>query len=105
MAQVEGRIFFDHGLPATALGLRFYHRGYGCKETLLGEAQTDARGSYTLSYDSREQMINLEVRALSDRGEEVPLSAVRYGAQARETFNLVAPARVQPLRAEYDRLR
>src|SRR6185369_1750284 len=105
MAQVEGRIFFDHGLPATALALRFYHRGYGCKETLLGEAQTDARGSYTLSYDSREQLINLEVRALGGRGEEVPLSAVKYGAQARETFNLVSPARRQPPRAEYDRLR
>lgn len=103
--QVEGKIFFDHGLPGDGLTLRVYHRGYGCRETLLGETKTDEKGFYRVTYLAQAPLTNLEIRALDERGEEVPLSATRYDAQSRETLNLVAPARVRSLRPEYDRLR
>lgn len=102
--QVEGRIFFEHGLPAGQLNLRVYHRGYGCTAKLLGETKTADDGSYSLSYTPIGNLTNLEVRTLDERETEVSLSATRYGAQSHEIFNLVAPTRVRPLAPEYDRL-
>ncbi len=102
---VEGHIRFEHGLPADRIGIRVYHRGYGCTATLLSQTITGDDGSYRLTYNAPAPLTNLEVRALDDRGEEVSLSATRYRAQDREILNLVAPASVRPLRPEYDRLR
>src|SRR5687768_11729831 len=102
---IEGRIFFDYGLPAGGITVRLYHRGFGCTETLLGETKTTNDGSYRLVYTPGAPLINLEVRALGDSDEEVSLSATRYGAKTHEIFNLVAPARIRRLRPEYERLR
>ena len=38
------------------------------------------------------------------RGNEFPLSATKFNAGKHEVLNLVAPARVQPSAAEYQRL-
>lgn len=102
---IEGRIFFDHGLPADGIVVRLYHRGYGCADTLLGEATTDEHGSYRLPYAASSAITNLEVRVKDSTGKEVSLSATRYNAQSREVFNLVAPRSVRPLAAEYQRLK
>ena len=102
---VEGRIFFDHGLPADGIVVRLYHRGYGCSDTLLGETTTDEHGLYRLPYASTGAITNLEVRAMDAAGKEVSLSATRYNAQSREVFNLVAPRSMRPLAPEYQRLR
>ncbi|MFL6201533.1 MAG: neuraminidase-like domain-containing protein [Thermoanaerobaculia bacterium] len=104
-SRIEGRILFDHGRPADGIAVRLYHRSFGCTATLLGETRTDERGSYSLPYKPVGNPANLEVRVADDRGEEVSLSATRYCAQSREVFNLVAPASVRPLAAEYQRLR
>src|SRR5436190_24358431 len=76
--RVEGRILFDHGLPADGIAVRLYHRGYGCAETLLGETRADENGSYSLSYESTGKPVNLEVRTADAGGKEVSLSATRY---------------------------
>jgi hypothetical protein len=103
--RIEGRVLFDHGLPADDIAVRFYHRSYGCAETLLGETRTDGNGSYSLSYEPTALPINLEARATDFRGDEVSLSATRYNAQIVEVFNLIAPASVRPLASEYSRLK
>jgi hypothetical protein len=102
--QVGGRIFFDHGLPAEHLRVRIYHRGYGCKAKLLGETQTTEGGHYSLAYTPTEPLTNLEVRVVSDKDEEVSISATKYSAQSSEVFNLVAPTRARPLAPEYERI-
>ncbi|HEX5736592.1 MAG TPA: neuraminidase-like domain-containing protein [Blastocatellia bacterium] len=101
---VEGQIFFDHGLPAEGISLRLYNRGFGCAEVRLGETKTDTGGFYSLPYSLRDAPANLEVRAVDAQGKEVSLSATKYKAQKKEVMNLVAPASVRPLAAEFQRL-
>jgi len=43
--RVEGRLFLDHGLPATGLVVRFYNRVFGGTDVPLGETKTDAQVS------------------------------------------------------------
>src|SRR5215510_10437895 len=85
-AHIEGRIFFDHGLPATNLSVRLYNRAFGCAEIRLGETTTDERGFYTLAYEPTRTAANLEVRVVDADGKEVSLSATRYNAQSREVL-------------------
>lgn len=101
---VEGRIRFEHGLPADNIEVRLYQRSYGCAETLLGETRTDENGAYFLSYTPASGAAHLEVRVVDAGDREVSLSATRYNAQGREVMNLVAPASVRPLAPEYERL-
>ena len=101
--RVEGRIFFDNGLLADGVPIRFYHRGFGGAENLLGETETDDQGFYAISYASG-GTANLEVRAVDTQGYEVPLSATKFNAGKHEVLNLVAPASVRPQAAEYRRL-
>lgn len=102
---VTGKIFFDYGLPARELSVRAYHRGFGCRETLLGEGKSGDDGFYSIAYEPKSPLVNLEVRAVDEKGEEVSISGTRYGASNKEVLNLVAPAKVRVLLPEYDRLR
>lgn len=102
--RVEGRIFFDHGLPADAVTVRLYHRGFGGDDVLLGETSTDAKGFYLLPYTLPGKAANLEVRSVDAAGAEISLSATKYNAEAHEVLNLVVPQRVRPLAPEYERL-
>jgi hypothetical protein len=101
--QVTGRILLDHGLPADGVALRFYHKDFGA-EVQLGETRTDGQGLYALPYNAGDKTINLEVRAVDPEGKEIPLSDTKFNAAREEALNLVAPATVQPLAAEYHRL-
>jgi peptidoglycan hydrolase-like protein with peptidoglycan-binding domain len=102
--RVEGQIVLDHGLPAGGVTLRVYNRGYGGTETPLGEIKTDAQGGYSLSYDPGGKGANIEVRAVDAQGKEIPLSDTKVNAEKNEVLNLVAPASVQPLAPEFQRL-
>lgn len=102
--QVEGRIFSERGVPAEGVSVRLYSRGFGGAEERLGEVQTDDQGFYALPYDPAGRAANLEVRVVGLDGEEVSLSTTRFKADRYEMLNLVAPASVLPLAAEYDRL-
>ncbi len=103
--QVEGRIVFDHGIPAIGLPLRLYHLGFGGAEgaTLLKETTTQEHGIYNLTYDI-DRPANLEVRALDAAGQEIVLSQLVKNAAEKEILNLVTPATAQPLTAEFTRL-
>ncbi|MBD1833295.1 peptidoglycan-binding protein [Cyanobacteria bacterium FACHB-472] len=103
-ARVEGRILFDHGLPAGNIILHLYNRGFGGAETALTEVQTDSQGFYTLPYDLGSTPSNLEIRAVDAQGQEISLSSTRLNADKHEVLNLVAPATIQPLAPEYQRL-
>src|ERR1041385_1129666 len=94
---IKGQVFFDNGMPAAAITLRFYNRGFGAAETRLGEVQTDDRGSYALTYDSGGQQVNLEARMLDAQDHEVSLSAVKYNVATHEVLNLIAPSKARPL--------
>ena len=100
--QVEGRIFFDHGLPAGGVALRVYSKGFGGEETRLGEEiKTDDYGSYALTYDPGGQAANLEVRMVDAEGKETPLSATKFNAGKHEVLNLVAPPSMQSQASEF----
>jgi hypothetical protein len=101
---VEGRIYSDYGMPAAAVTVRVYAREFGGDAERLGETRTDANGLYALAYDTGGRAANIEIRALDPNGNEVPLSATKFNADKREVLNLVAPAGVQPLAPEYQRL-
>src|SRR5258708_24092443 len=50
--RVEGRIFFDYGLPAGNLTIRLYNRAFGAAApALLKEGATDDQGLYAIDYD------------------------------------------------------
>jgi hypothetical protein len=102
--RLEGRIIFDHGLPADGVTLKLYHRGFGGKEVALGEVKTDNQGFYALSYPVNGNAVNLEVRAIDAQGKEISLSDTKRNAGKNEVLNLVAPTAVQPLAPEYQRL-
>jgi hypothetical protein len=101
---IQGRIFLDHGEPGGGITLRIYNHGFGGEEK-LGEIKTDDQGSYSLPYDLAGKPANLEVRAIDGQGNEISLSAVKFDAAEKELLNLVAPGKIRPLAAEFERLR
>lgn len=104
--RLEGRIVFDNGLPAEQLTLRLYRLDFGGVETRLSETTTRELGLYVLPLDLGGKPAGLEVRAVDGAGDETPLSKPMHdlGVEARVIVNLVAPATLQPLTAEYRRL-
>jgi len=102
--RLEGCIFLDYGLPAGGVAVRVYNRGFGGADMLLGEISSDSQGFYALPYDIGGKAANLEVRVVDAQGKEIPVSATKYNVDKQEVLNLVAPASVQPLAAEYHRL-
>lgn len=102
--RVTGRAYFEHGLPAAGLGLRFYHVGFGGRAVLAGEAQTGPGGEFTGEAQVHVSPVNLEIRAVRER-DEVALTRVMYAAErSTEPLALVVPAAVRPLAGEYSRL-
>ncbi|WP_438029768.1 neuraminidase-like domain-containing protein [Sorangium sp. So ce233] len=102
--RVEGRVVLESGVPARGIKVRLYQRGFSGAATLLGEATTDEQGFYAVSYDVDGRAAHLDVRVLTEQNEEIQLTATKLDADHHEIVNLVAPARVQPLAAEYRRL-
>src|SRR5262249_9594107 len=104
--RLEGRVVFDNGLPAEQLALRLYRLDYGGVATQMSEAPTRELGLYVLPFDLGGKAAGLEVRAVDAASAETPLSKPMhdFGDEARVIVNLVAPAKLQPLAAEYRRL-
>jgi peptidoglycan hydrolase-like protein with peptidoglycan-binding domain len=102
--KVKGHILLENGLPAQELTIRVYNRGFGGVDTPLGEVKTDDQGFYTLPYQLKGSAANFEVRAINAQGQEITLSDPKFGAAKEEVLNLVAPASIQPLAPEYQRL-
>lgn len=101
---VEGKIFSEYGIPAGGIAVRAYSRGFGGMVTMLGQGKTSDEGSYSVSYDPGGGAANLEVRIVDPKGKEIPLSETKYKPGEKEVLNLIAPASVRPLDAEYSRL-
>jgi hypothetical protein len=101
---LKGTLAFDNGLPAAAITTRAYHIGFGGQGVKLGEAVSDAQGAYAISYNPPVAQINLQVRVVDSKNAEVAIAATKFGAAAAETLNLVVPASVKPLAAEFARL-
>jgi len=102
--RIEGRLFFDHGMPAEKLTIRLYDKKLWGKEKKLAEIETDDKGYYVLPYNTGNKPANLELRAVGADGKEIPLSATKFNARVYETLNLVAPRDLQQQSVEYDRL-
>jgi hypothetical protein len=104
--RVEGRIFLEYGLPAARSTVRLYSRGLSGVETLLREGRTNDEGFYRVSYDPGVKSASLEIRGVDAVGKEIPLSRTMHdlGKEEKVQVNLVAPAVMQPLAAEYQRL-
>lgn len=104
--RLEGRVVFEHGLPAEKLTLRLYRRDFGGNATKLSETITVAGGRYAFAYESGGKALSLEVHAVDGAGKETPLSKPvnDLPGDVRPALNLVAPAALQPLAPEYKRL-
>ena len=104
--RVEGHIFFEYGLPAVSIPVLLYGRGFGSVKTLLNKGKTDEQGFYEMSYNVSDKTASLEICAVDVTGKEIPLSKTMYdlGKVEKAQINLVAPATMQPLAAEYQRL-
>jgi peptidoglycan hydrolase-like protein with peptidoglycan-binding domain len=102
--QVGGQLAMDYGFPANGVTVRLYAIGFGGAATKLAETKSDANGVYSLAYPPPTTGTNVEVRALDPQGNEVTVSNVVYNPVQTIALNLVAPASVQPLTAEYDRM-
>ena len=102
-ARVAGTIALEHGSPASQVKVRLYQRGFGGTKTLLNEAQTDERGGYAIPY-AAQGAANIEVYVIGADGAEVQLSQTKFGAQADEQIDLIAPSSVQPAASEFARL-
>jgi hypothetical protein len=104
--RLEGRVVFEHGLPAESLTLRLYRRDFGGSAVKVGQTATVAGGRYAFAYDSGGKALSLEVRAVDGNGNEVPLSnpVNDLSGDARPALNLAAPAALQPLAPEYKRI-
>ena len=79
--RVEGRLFFDHGLPAADVVVRLYQRSFGPGDPArldTGEHRTDTRGFYAVPYELNGKMANIEVRVVDAQGKETPLSATNF---------------------------
>jgi hypothetical protein len=107
--RIEGQVVFAYGLPAEKLKLRLYRLDFGGNFTLMRETLTLADGFYAFDYDTAGQAPVLEIRTVKNAvepGEEIPLSMPLkdLGNEPSITVNLIAPATLQPLAGEYDRL-
>ena len=104
-SQVTGQLFMDYGLPANGVTLRLYKIWFSGAAAKLAETQSDANGVYALAYaPPPAASTHLEVRALDPLGKEVTISGVIYNITQTVVLNLVAPASIQPLTAEYQRM-
>lgn len=103
-SHLSGVLVMDYGQVGAGVAVKVYSIGYGGVATLLGETKTDANGVYSVAYKPQPAGANIEVRAVDAQGKETILSSVLYTAPARLALNLVAPAAVQPLPAEYQRI-
>ena len=103
-ADVSGRVFMDYGAAANAVTVRLYSIGYGGAAAKLAEAKTDANGVYSLPYTPPASGANVEVRVVDAQGTETAISSIVYNAAPQRVLNLVAPANVQPLTPEFQRL-
>jgi hypothetical protein len=106
-ATLGGSIRYEHGLPAEDLPLRLYRRDFGGKATRIAETATQKGGRYRFALDGKSRVGSVEIRAVTANGKEVLLSKPLHHltAENRGRINLVAPAQLRPLAAEYPRLR
>jgi hypothetical protein len=103
-SHVRGQLVMDYGLPANGVTMRLYSIGFGGSATKLAEAKTDANGVYSLPYTPPVAGANIQVRVMDAQGNETNVSSILYLAPPKKAFNLIAPAKVQPLMAEFQRL-
>ena len=101
---VAGRVYLQDGRIGKGLAVRLYGRGFGGQATLLGEAQTDDQGFYSIPYQAGANAAGVELRTLDPAGREVALSSAKYDAEGNEVVNVVAPVAVKPLAPEFTRL-
>lgn len=103
-AQVGGQLTMDYGSPGVGVVVRLYGIAFGGAATQLTQATADANGVYALTYTPAAADPGLEVRAVDPQGNEATLSSIIYSAPTILSLNLVVPASVKPLAAEYLRL-
>jgi hypothetical protein len=106
---IQGVVLSEHMLPVRGLKLRLYRRDFGGQATRLNEANetiTGEDGRYVFAYKADDKTASLEVRAVTVDGQEVLLTKPlnELSTQSSANLNLMAPASLQPLAAEYNRL-
>lgn len=101
---LRGRIYYQDGVPADALALRLFRRGFAGVLTSVADDTTDGAGDYTFPPDAIAPEGLYEIHAVPDDGAATVKLADSLDGHTREPVNLVAPRDLKPLVPEYDRL-
>lgn len=101
----SGKLYLDHGVPAGGVTLRFYRLAFGgVGVDLRKDAVTGQDGKYTVDWGKDGPPANLEVRAVTADGREIPLTGTIADVTTAGQLNLVAPNMMSPAHSEYVRL-
>lgn len=101
---LKGTLTFDNGFAAAGITTRAYHIAFGGEAIKLNEAVSDNAGAYAISYAPPALPVNLQVRVVDSTKAEVTISEIKFNASPSVTLDLVVPASVRPLAAEFSRL-
>jgi hypothetical protein len=106
---VKGQIRDKDGNPVTALLVKAFDVDLRSEEP-LGEATTDERGFYKITYTADQfshgdnDRANLIIRAFDSKGNELGASEVTYNAPAEATIDLVVEPLPETESSEYELL-
>lgn len=91
---VNGLVSRPDGLPLAGVVVRAYDQGLRTQRTLLGEARTEAEGSYTIGYEQNQLLDpnrgspNLLIEVILKEDVDPVKSEIRYNARRLETIDL-----------------
>ena len=102
--RIVGVVVLEHGGTAAKLPLRLHRRAFGAAGVKIADAETGDDGVYLLAYPAAGAEAGLEIRAVGPDRKQVALTGALFDLGERAEINLVAPAALQPLQPEYDRL-
>ena len=101
---LRGRVVLEHGLAAAGLTLRAYRHDFNADPVRLDETRTDDQGLYAFTWGGGQQPPNVEIRAVDGENEVALTSLVGLAGDGAAPINLVAPAALQALPSEFQRL-
>ena len=104
--RIEGQVTLENGSPAEGMKLRLYRRDFGGAATMLTEITTLEEGKFVFTYDTGGKPASLEARIVDAANTETVLTKPlnELNGAVRSNLNLIAPASLRPLAAEYRRL-
>ncbi|MDP8930668.1 MAG: Tc toxin subunit A [Actinomycetota bacterium] len=107
---VRGRVQLEHGEPASAVTVSAIDRDMREEwSQSLGQALTDTRGEYEITYTrdqfrrAEKERADLVIRVLDEQGQELSASDIVFNAERAQTIDVVVTPDRIPRGSEYER--